>query len=260
MNDLEGIINSSKHQIKNVDYLEFCHDSLKKNSVLILDDFLTNSCINEIKKEALSLENKAYYCIQNHTILLNKYDSNLNNNDPTNIEVVSNKGCVPHDQINPNSYLNKIYNSENFKLFLTNIIGVKKLYSYQDPLSSINYNYYQNNQQLGWHFDNASFAITLLVQSSDEGGIFEYVNSGRDYNNSYIDKEYISKVMNNKIDANKILADPGTLILFYGRNYLHRVTPVKSKKPRILVTLNYNEEEGIELSENARLTFFGRTE
>ena len=35
-------------------------------------------------------------------------------------------------------------------------------------------------------------------------------------------------------------------------------TPDKSKKPRILVTLNYNEEEGIELSENARLTFFGR--
>ena len=29
----------------------------------------------------------------------------------------------------------------------------------------------------------------------------------------------------------------GTLVLFYGRNYLHRVTPVKSEKPRILVTL-----------------------
>ena len=53
----------------------------------------------------------------------------------------------------------------------------------------------------------------------------------------------------------KLNADAGTLVLFYGRNYLHRVTPVKSLKPRILVTLNYNEEEGIKLSENARLTF-----
>ena len=52
--------------------------------------------------------------------------------------------------------------------------------------------------------------------------------------------------------------DPGTLILFYGRNYLHRVTPVESKKGRILVTLNYNLEEGIELSDNAKKTFFGR--
>ena len=51
---------------------------------------------------------------------------------------------------------------------------------------------------------------------------------------------------------------PGTLLLFYGRNYLHRVTPVKSEKNRILVTLNYNLEKGIKLSENARETFFGR--
>ena len=26
--------------------------------------------------------------------------------------------------------------------------------SHADTLSSINYNYYQRNQQLGWHFDN----------------------------------------------------------------------------------------------------------
>jgi hypothetical protein len=37
------------------------------------------------------------------------------------------------------------------------------------------------------------------------------------------------------------------------------VTPVQGDTPRILITLNYNEENNIELSENARLTFFGRT-
>ena len=45
------------------------------------------------------------------------------------------------------------------------------------------------------------------------------------------------------------------LFFFMEEIILHRVTPVKSAKPRILVTLNYNEEEGIKLSENARLTF-----
>ncbi len=52
--------------------------------------------------------------------------------------------------------------------------------------------------------------------------------------------------------------EEGTLVLFYGRNYLHRVTPVTSQKHRVLATLNYNLEKNIELSENARLTFFGR--
>ena len=52
---------------------------------------------------------------------------------------------------------------------------------------------------------------------------------------------------------------PEHLFYFTEGNYLHRVTPVKSFKPRILVTLNYNEEEGIKLSENARLTFWKDT-
>ena len=63
---------------------------------------------------------------------------------------------------------------------------------------------------------------------------------------------------NNKKKPTNLNVKPGTLLLFYGRNYLHRVTPVISKKPRILVTLNYNLEKGIELSINARKTFFGR--
>ena len=64
--------------------------------------------------------------------------------------------------------------------------------------------------------------------------------------------------MNENEKINELTVNPGTLILFYGRNYLHRVTPIESKKGRILVTLNYNLEEDIELSENARKTFFGR--
>ena len=52
----------------------------------------------------------------------------------------------------------------------------------------------------------------------------------------------------------------GTLVLFKGRNSLHRVTQVKSDHARILVTLNFNTEPGIMLSKLARMTFFGRLE
>ena len=127
-----------------------------------------------------------------------------------------------------------------------------------DKLSSINLNYYQKGQQLGWHFDNASFAITLMIQSSPIGGKFEYITEGRDSNKNFIDREIISRIISGKDKPNKLNANDGTLILFYGRNYLHRVTPVESEIPRILITLNYNEENNVELAENARMTFFGR--
>jgi len=258
MSKLEDIVNFKNYPIYKREFQDECFEHIRKKSVLILKNFINENCLNDIQKEALSLEHKAYYCSQKHTVLLKKKDINMIDEDPLNIEVISDKGCVPHDLINSNSYLNKLYNSSIFKNFLTKVLGIKYIYPYKDNLSSINYNYYQNTQQLGWHFDNASFAITLMIQSPDQGGVFEYLDKGRDYNKNYIDKDLIKKVLNNKIKCKELFVNPGTLILFYGRNYLHRVTPVKSAKSRILVTLNYNEEKDIELSENARLTFFGR--
>ena len=152
-----------------------------------------------------------------------------------------------------------MYNSDIFKYFIRNVLNLDNIFPYADNLSSINVNYYQKGQQLGWHFDNASFAITLMIQSSTLGGEFEYITEGRDSNANYIDKTLISNVIEEKTKPNLLDVSEGTLILFYGRNYLHRVTPVQSETPRILITLNYNEENYIELSENARLTFFGRT-
>ena len=143
-------------------------------------------------------------------------------------------------------------------IFLKKVLNINNIYPYADTLASINYNYYEQNQQLGWHFDNASFAITLMIQSSDIGGNFQYINKGRDVDKKFIDKDLIMSALSNKYQGKEILVDPGTLILFYGRNYLHRVTPVESIKSRILVTLNYNTEKKVKLSENARMTFFGR--
>ena len=256
---MNQIINLKLHPINSSNkYLNFCRDKLKKESVLQLNNFLLPNALKNIQKEATLLHPKAYYCAQKHTILLNKKNNKLKKDDPCNIEVKSDKGCVPHDMIPKDSNLNALYHSKNFREFLEKILEVEKIYPYKDSLSSINYNYYEKNQQLGWHFDNASFAITLMIQSPDLGGSFQYINEGRNYEKGLIDKVLISSVLENRHPVKELDVKPGTLILFFGRNYLHRVTPVYSDKFRILVTLNYNLEKGIELSENARLTFFGR--
>ena len=64
----------------------------------------------------------------------------------------------------------------------------------------------------------------------------------------------------NKPKLLNVWAFPDTSLLLFKTSAISSivVTPVTSTKPRILVTLNYNEEEGVKLSENARLTFFGR--
>ena len=256
---IDNIVNLLEHPIvESNNYINRCHKKLKKESVLQLDNFLTVKALSLLQNEAKILHGQAYYCSQSHTILLNKKDAEIAEDDPCNIEVKSDKGCVPHDLIPRKSFLNQIYISNEFKNFLKKVLGVKNIYPYKDNLSSINYNYYEKSQQLGWHFDNASFAITLMIDSPDKGGAFQYITKGRDYENNFMDKNLIAKVIKGNENVNELQVKSGSLILFYGRNYLHRVTPVESDKGRVLVTLNYNLEEGIELSENARMTFFGR--
>ncbi|MBD42264.1 MAG: hypothetical protein CMI92_02290 [Pelagibacteraceae bacterium] len=259
MNNIKDIVNLEIYPIDtSSDFLKDCKKKLKKDSVLQLDNFISSKSLSKIQNEGNQLHPQAYYCAQNHTVLLNKKNMDLKEDDPCNVEVLSNKGCVPHDLIPISSDLIELYNSLVFQKFLENVLDIKKIYPYKDTLSSINYNYYEEGQQLGWHFDNASFAITLMIQSPDSGGIFEYINKGRNYEKNYIDKKLIRSVLKDEYPVNELSVKPGTLLLFYGRNYLHRVTAVTSQKCRILVTLNYNLEEGVSLSENARLTFFGR--
>ena len=98
-----------------------------------------------------------------------------------------------------------------------------------------------------------------MIQAPVSGGSFEYVVDARNVEKNILNVQLVDSVLKNKYPVKELQIEEGTLVLFYGSNYLHRVTPVTSNKHRVLVTLNYNLQKNIELSENARLTFFGRT-
>ena len=259
MNNLRTVIDFQHHPIDDLNsYAQSCRSELQKNSILVLNNFLTKEALAKLQHEAQTLHAKAFYCSQNHNILLTEKNTQLNDNHPCNLEMISDKGCVPHDLIPHDSHLRTIYNSAVFQSFIQSVLSLDKTHPYADTLSSINYNYYEKNQQLGWHFDNASFAITLMIQRPTSGGNFQYIIDARDAEKNTINFQLIDSVLQSKHPVEELRGEEGTLILFYGRNYLHRVLPVTSKKNRILATLNYNLEKNIELSENARLTFFGR--
>jgi len=260
MQNLRDIIDFKLHPIDDLNfYVKSCRKHLKKKSILVLNSFLTEKSLFNLQHEGQSLHNKAFYCSQNHNVLLSEKNTQLDDKHPCNIEVVSDKGCIPHDLIPENSNLRIIYNSSLFKKFIQSLLSVEQVYPYADTLSSINYNYYERNQQLGWHFDNASFAISLMIQSPLSGGSFQYVVDARNVEKNILNTQLIDSVLQNKYPVKELRLEEGALVLFYGNNYLHRVTPVNSNKHRILVTLNYNLQKNIKLSENARLTFFGRT-
>ena len=66
------------------------------------------------------------------------------------------------------------------------------------------------------------------------------------------------RVLDGEETPARLPIDEGALVLFRGRNALHRVTPTVGDVTRTLVVLAYNAEPGVSLSEAARMTFFGR--
>ena len=253
----ENIINLEQHPIQEFDYSKSCKDQLDSTGALVMEDFLNSDTVESLQAEAREVRPLAYFCHQNHNAYLLDPDPDFPQEHIRNLEQVSDKGCITHDQVPENSLLRTLYEWPDFRKFLKQVLG-GPVYPYADALSSININYYEQGQQLGWHFDNASFAVTLMLQSPGQGGEFEYrekVRNSEKGDSAFADTEAVIK---GKLKPKTLAMGDGALVLFRGRNSLHRVAPVASEHARILVTLNFNTEPGIMLSELARMAFFGR--
>jgi len=253
----ENIVNLKLHPIHDGHFTKSCKAQLDRTGVLVIEKFLSSDTVLFLQGEASDVRTLAFFCHQNHNVYLLDSDPSLPKRHVRNLEQVSDKGCVTHDQIPDDSPLRTLYEWPDFRVFLESVLDVP-VFPYADTLSSININYYEKGLQLGWHYDNASFAITLMVQAAEEGGEFEYLEKVRNQETGeqgYADTEAVIK---GSLKPKKLKMGEGALVLFRGRNSLHRVAPVASEHARILVTLNFNTEPGVMLSELARMTFFGR--
>lgn len=228
------------------------------NGALVIDNFLLPEAIESVRQDGLARAHLAHYTSSDHNIYLQPEDTNFSADHPRNRPVLSSKGCITTDQIPAASVLHDLYEASEFRAFLCAVLQEQALYEYADPLSSINLHYASAGQELGWHFDNSSFAITLLIESPIGGGVFEYVKNVRDADAGEMNYDLAEKVLNAEVPCDTLSIAPGSLVLFRGRNSMHRVTPIEGDKTRMLVVLAYNTQPGISLTESARMTFFGR--
>jgi len=236
-------------------YAAQCKARLDADGALILENFLTPEALAILQADAETVSDEAYFCTQSHNIYLT--EANADGDGLHSRQHVSSKGCVPHDQVPAASPLRKIYGCPQFRDFLAGVLG-HPVYDYADTLASLNIHFFNDGQELGWHYDNSSFAITLMVQQPTAGGEFEYISNCRDSDAGTEDTKQVTRLLDGDLKPDCLNMPAGTLVMFRGRDSLHRVTPAVGPRQRILITLAYNSEPGVSLSENARMMFFGR--
>jgi len=256
--ELSDIIALPTHALRDPDFRNESKATLDRDGVLIIEKFLTPAAIASIKADGHAHADLAYYTANNHNIYLEPPDPAFAPDHPRNRTVASSKGCITTDQIPAGSQLHTLYGAREFRDFLCAVLDELELHEYADPLSSINLHYASAGQELGWHFDNSAFAITLLIEKPLGGGSFEYVKDLRDADAGEMNYDAAARVLDGQVASTTLRMDPGALVLFRGRNSIHRVTPTEGNITRMLVVLAYNTEPGVSLSESARMTFFGR--
>ena len=258
MTQLDQIINLDIHPIGDEAFGIECATKLERDGVLTLPQFLNADTIAALVNEAEATQDQAYFTASTHNVYLTPRDDALGDDHVFNRQVTSSKGCITTDQVPAGSALHSLYDSALFRQFIAKIVGEDALYEYADPLAGINVHYAGDGQELGWHFDNSKFAITLLLRAPEQGGAFEYVRDLRNADEGEMNFDGVEAVLDGNTPVDQLEIQPGTLVLFRGRNSMHRVTPTIGDTTRLLVVLAYNAEPGIALSESARMTFFGR--
>ena len=255
---LENIVDLDAYPLDDPEFAATCRQTLDRDGALVLRGFILPAALKAMQTESDAKADQAYFCAQNHSVYLTPTDPDYPDDHPKNLQVISTKGCICDDAVDATSPLRLLYDAPSFREFVKTTTGETGLYPYADPLSSINVHYHKRGQELGWHFDNSSFAITLLIQKADAGSGFEYVKDLRDADAGEMNYDGVARLLDGTTTPDVLQHGPGDLVLFRGRNSIHRVTPNEGDTTRILAVLAYNSEPGVELSENARMTFYGR--
>jgi hypothetical protein len=235
-----------------------CRDALRSEGACRLDGFVRADAVERMAEEAADLAAQGYPNDATHNCYFDdEIDESLPDDHPRRIQVRSAQKAVAMDLLPEDFGPRRIYASDEVLAFVAAALEKDVLHRSADPLDGINMTVYERGDELGWHFDQSEFSVTLMIQRSQAGGDFEYAPMVRTPDDERYDA--VRSVLVGDTPAKTLPSDPGTLAFFRGRYSLHRVPPVAGSTPRMNSVLTYSVEPGHMLSAMAQRMYYGRT-
>jgi hypothetical protein len=166
-------------------------------------------------------------------------------------------GVVAYDRFPTDSPIRRLYESEALMDFVGASLGRAPLHRYADPFGALNLAVMRDGDRLQWHFDQTDFVISLALEDCEEGGDFEVVPKIR----ASTDERYaeVGRVLRGESDrVVRLPMTPGTLLIFEGRNSIHRVSPLRGPTERLVALLAYDTKPGTVSTPALRMARYGR--
>ncbi len=167
-------------------------------------------------------------------------------------------GVVAYDQFPPASPIRRLYESAFVMAFIAAVLQRKALYRYADPMGALNLAVMGEGDELQWHFDQTDFVVSLALRDAETGGDFEVAPKIRDAQSE--NYAAVSDVLDGSSSGvTRLPMTPGTLLIFAGRNSLHRVSPIAGATTRLVALFGYDTRPDTRSSPHLQLKRYGRT-
>ena len=239
--------------------VERCREELRGDGALKLDGFLRPETSEALTGQARELAKLGYPNDASHNAYFDdEIDESLPEDHPRRILVRSAQKSVAMEDLPPEFPTRFVYESEQVTRFVAAVLGEETLYASADPLDGCNMTVYEEGDELGWHFDQSEFSVTLMIQRAERGGDFEYAPMIRSPGDERYDAVR-SVLLGERDGVQQLVSEPGTLAFFRGRYSMHRVPPVEGSRPRMNSVLTYSRTPGHKLSPMAQQMYYGRT-
>ncbi len=223
-----------------------CRSDLEDSAAAILPSFMRQSAILKMAKEAESLVQIAHRYDGDRAPFYDVDDNERLDDDSLESRVRSarhpNRYCqILNYQIPNSSDLRAIYLWPPLTEFIRQVLNVEHLFQSQCPHLALTMKVAYEGDTDGWHYDPNDGVITLVLQTPDNGGEFEYapdVRNQNDQNYAGVDRLYKSP----DVEAIRPTLEPGTFTFFNGRYSMHRVRPVGlTRQPRIVSIFSFDQ-------------------
>jgi hypothetical protein len=260
----EDLVNLARYQILDLEsdatraLASRCRAQLDATGACELQEFITAAATAALAREADALARLAYHSVVTGTPYLEAPDPSWPADHPRKFFEPTSVGVVAYDQFPPGSAMRRLYEWAPLMDFIAAALGRQRLYRYADPMGALNLAVMGDGDQLHWHYDQTDFVSSIALRSSDAGGDFEYVPLIR----SASDENYprVQALLNGSRECVvRVPMNPGTLLLFEGRNSIHRVTPIHGATTRLVALLAYDTKPGTRSTKVLQMARYGRT-
>lgn len=252
--DLERYPVASLESDRGRKFVESCRQEFVETGLCELPGFVSDDGVEALALEGNHVAGRAWVCESEHNAWLSTASDLLPGSVFARKETTR-VGSVAYDQIG--NSLRGLYEWDALSQLIAGVLGKTELNRLADPLGACSLNVFTNSGVHGWHFDEAEFTITLMLQAPESGGAFEFVPGIRDTPD---ETARVSRVLDGDRDGVRNLPfTPGTLLIFGGRQSIHRVTDVHGATPRLVAVLCYADQPDVKNSPEVQRLFWGRT-